>query len=91
VAGYDASVLGGHARRAFTAGIISEEDAWKVINFATQLAKQSFSSWEEFAKSYILGFTLDIKDRKDGFQDEMYHLHKQILENPESPWKTIKW
>ncbi len=91
VAGYDASVLVGHARRAFTAGIISEEDAWKVINFATQLARAHFSSWEDFAKSYILGFTLDIRDRKDGFLEEMYHLYKQVLEKQESPWNTINW
>jgi len=91
VAAYDASVLVGHARRAFTAGLISEEDAWKVINFATQLAKENFSSWEEFAKSYILGFTLDIRDRKDGYLEEMYHLYKQVLESPESPWNTIDW
>lgn len=91
VAAYDASVLVGHARRAYTAEIISEEDAWKVINFATQIARENFSSWEDFAKSYVLGFTLDIRDRKDGFLEEMYHLYPQVLENQESPWKTISW
>ncbi len=91
VAAYDASLLVGHARRAFTAGIISEQEAWKVINFATQLAIDNFSSWEEFGKSYVLGFALDIRDRKDGFLDEMYHLYKQVLENPKSPWNTIDW
>jgi len=91
VAAYDASVLVGHARRAFTAGIISEQEAWEVINFATQLAKGNFSSWEDFGKSYILGFTLDIRDRKDGFLDEMYHLYQQVLEKSDSPWNTIKW
>ncbi|MFT4661467.1 MAG: hypothetical protein ACI8XB_001744 [Patiriisocius sp.] len=91
VAGYDASVLVGHARRAFTANVITEAEAWEVIDFATKLAKENFSSWEEFGKSYVLGFTLDIKDRKDGFQDETYHLYSQVVENPESPWNTINW
>lgn len=91
VAGYDASLLIGHARRAYTYDIISEEEAWKVINFATQLAKENFSSWEEFAKSYILGFSLDIRDRKDGYLEEMYNLYAQVLDNPNSPWNTIKW
>ncbi len=91
VAAYDASVLVGHARRAYTAEIISEEDAWKVINFATQLAKEHFSSWEDFAKSYVLGFTLDIRDRKDGYLEEMYDLYAQLLANPNSPWNTIEW
>jgi hypothetical protein len=91
VAAYDSSLLVGHARRAYTAGIINEEEAWKVIDFATQLAKENFSSWEDFGKSYILGFTLDIRDRKDGYLDEMYDLYAQTLENPNSPWNTIKW
>ena len=91
VAAYDVSVLIGHARRAYTYEIISEEEAWEVIGFATKLAKENFSSWEEFAKSYILGFTLDIKDRKDGYLEEMYGLYTQILENPNSPWNTINW
>jgi len=91
VAGYDSSLLIGHARRAFTANLISEQEAWKVINFATQLAKENFSSWDEFAKSYILGFTLDIRDVKDGFHEEMYHLCTQVKENSMSPWNTINW
>ena len=91
VVGYDASVLIGHARRAFTANLVSEQEAWKVINFATQLAKENFSSWDEFAKSYILGFTLDIRDKKDGFLEEMYHLYSQVKENSMSPWNTLNW
>lgn len=91
VAAYDASVLVGHARRAFTAKIISEQEAWEVINFAKELAIRNFSSWEEFGKSYVLGFTLDIRDRNDGFKEEMYHLYSQVLENPDSPWNTIQW
>ncbi len=91
VTAYDASILVGHARRAYSASLISKEEAWKVINFAMQLAKNDFSSWEEFGKSYILGFTLDIKDRKDGYHEEHYHMFKQVVENPESPWNNIEW
>lgn len=91
IAAYDSSVLVGHARRAFTAELISEQEAWKVINFATKLAKENFSSWDEFAKSYILGFTLDIRDRKDGFLEEMYNMYAQVKENQSSPWNTINW
>ena len=91
VAAYDASIMVGHARRAFTANLISEQEAWKVINFATQLARNNFSSWEEFSKSYILGFTLDIRDRKDGYHEEHYHIYKQVIEDSNSPWNTIQW
>ena len=91
VIAYDVSILVGQARRAYTAEIITEEEALKVIDFATQLARNTFSSWDEFATSYILGFTLDIRDRKDGYLEEMDDLFKQVKENPLSPWNTINW
>lgn len=91
VAGYDASILVGQARRAFTAGLISEEEAWKVIEFATALARKHFTSWEEFGKSFILGFTLDIRDQKDGYLEDMYHLYGQVVNDSRSPWNTVAW
>lgn len=91
VAAYDACVLIGQARMAFTAEIISEREAWKVINFATQLAKENFSSWEAFGKSYILGFTLDIRHEHKAAIKETQHLYKQVLASPLSPWNQIDW
>ena len=91
-AAYDASILVGHARRAFTAGIITEQEAWKVIDQATEIAKNYFSSWEEFGKSHILGFTLDMRVKKNkAYTEEYYHIYKQVVENPNSPWHKIKW
>lgn len=91
IVAYDAAILVGQARKAFTANIISEEDAWKVINFATQLAKENFSSWEEFGKSFIIGFAFDQQHRERSYREEVYHIYKQVLENPKSPWNTINW
>ncbi|MEM9143397.1 MAG: DUF1266 domain-containing protein [Bacteroidota bacterium] len=91
VAGYDAAVLVGQARKAFTAEIITEAEAWKVIAFARELALKHFSSWEEFGKSFILGFELDMRDSYQEYKDEVFHLYKQVLENDNSPWKTITW
>lgn len=91
VAGYDAAVLVGQARKAYTADLISEEDAWKVINFAKGLALQHFSSWEEFGKSFALGFALDMKADYKAYKEEVYHIYKQVVESPQSPWNTIDW
>ncbi len=91
IAGYDAAVLVGQARKAFTGNIISEEEAWKVINFAKDLATRHFSSWEDFGKSFALGFALDMKADYHTYKEEVYHLYKQVLVNPDSPWNTIKW
>ncbi len=91
VAGYDAAVLVGQARKAYTGNLISEEEAWKVINFAKALALQHFSSWEDFGKSFALGFAIDMSANSNTYKEEVFHLYKQVLESPDSPWNTIKW
>lgn len=91
VVGYDAAVLVGQARKAYTGNIISEEEAWKVINFAKELALEHFPSWEDFGKSFALGFALDMRADYHTYKEEVYHLYKQVLENPESPWNTLNW
>jgi len=91
VAGYDAAVLAGQARKAYTGNLISEEEAWKVLNFAKELALQHFSSWEDLGKSFAIGFALDMRADYNTYKEEVYHIYKQVLENPESPWNIIKW
>ncbi len=91
IVGYDAAMLVGQARKAFTANLITEEEAWEVINFATQLAKEHFSSWKDFGKSFIIGFAFDQQHRERSYREEVYHIHKQVIENPMSPWNTISW
>ncbi|WP_108424795.1 DUF1266 domain-containing protein [Flagellimonas amoyensis] len=91
VAGYDAAILVGQARKAYTAGLISEKDAWKVIHFAKALALQHFSSWEEFGKSFAIGFFLDMKSDYNPHKEQIYHVYKQVMEHPDSPWNTLDW
>jgi len=91
ILGYDAGTLVGQARKAYTANLITEAEAWKVINFASELALKHFSSWEEFGKSFIIGFAFDQQHREKSYRAEVYHLYKQTLENPLSPWNTKAW
>lgn len=91
VAGYDAAVLVGQARKAYTAQIITEDEAWKVINFASELARQHFSSWEDFGKSFAIGFDLDMREDYNSYKEEVFHIYKQVIENSNSPWNTINW
>ncbi|WP_435261636.1 DUF1266 domain-containing protein [Tenacibaculum sp. nBUS_03] len=91
IVGYDAAMLVGQARKAYTTDIITEQDAIKVMKFARELVVKHFSSWEEFGKSFILGFSFDQQHREAYYRQEIYHLYKQVLENPNSPWNTINW
>lgn len=91
IAAFDVVMLIEHTRFAYTAELISKQEAWEVIDVATQLAKEHFSSWEEFGKSYLLGISIDLGDIDRNYVYQIYHLYKQVQENPESLWNTINW
>jgi len=91
--GYDVAIAIGQARRAFTAELISEQEAWDIINIATDLAKEKFNSWEDFGRSHMIGYALDVYKLKGwaDYYEEYNHLYKSIKENTDSPWNTIEW
>jgi len=91
--GYDVGMAIGQARRAFTAELISEKEAWDIINTATELAKQNFTSWDDFGKSHMIGYALDVYKLKGwtDYYQEYIHLYKSIKENADSPWNTLEW
>lgn len=92
--GWDISNLIGQARRAFTAQLITEEEAWDIIGRATEMAKENFNSWEEFGKSMIIGFTIDMFKRKDieaHYLEDSVRIYKLTVTDPSSPWNTIEW
>jgi len=91
IVGYDAGTLVGQARKAYTANLITEDEAIKVINFARELVLNLFSSWEEFGKSFILGFAFDQQHRERSYREEVYNMYKQTIESDQSPWNTINW
>ncbi|PCE66060.1 DUF1266 domain-containing protein [Sediminicola luteus] len=91
IIGYDAATLVGQARQAYTTGIITEDEAFKVLQFAKDLATTHFSSWEDFGKSFIIGFAIDQSHRDAAFREEVYHLYKQVVAHPNSPWNTLIW
>ena len=92
--GWDISNLVGQARRAYTVGLISEEEAWEIIGKATNMAKEKFNSWEEFGKSMIIGFSIDMFKRKDieaHYFEDCLRIYKLTMTDPKSPWNTISW
>ncbi|MFV0539878.1 MAG: DUF1266 domain-containing protein [Aestuariibaculum sp.] len=89
--GWDISNLVGQARRAFTANLISEAEAWEIINKATQMAKNNFNSWEDFGRSQLIGMTMDFYGKDNGYCKEYIQLYRNILTKPDSPWNTIAW
>ncbi|MDG1334175.1 MAG: DUF1266 domain-containing protein [Crocinitomicaceae bacterium] len=91
---WDICNLVGQARRAFTAELISEKEAWDVIGKATAMAKENFNSWEDFGRSLSIGFALDMYKHpmygEDYFKDYLRYC-KGTVSDAKSPWNTISW
>jgi hypothetical protein len=64
---WDISVLIGQARRAYTAGLVSELEALQTIERAKQMAVKNFNSWKDFGRSQVIGMALDYYRQDDDF------------------------
>jgi len=88
VVGWDAGRLIFIARLCYDAKYIDEEEAWSYIDVAYAQAQKAFKSWNELAKSYVIGrFIWRGKDADDGMQ----YLADNLVNKPNSPWKQVEW
>ena len=88
VTGWDTGRLIFIARLCCDAKYIEEEEAWSYIDVGYAQAQSAFKSWDELAKSYVIGrFVWGGKDANDGMQI----LANDLLEKPKSPWKQVAW
>jgi hypothetical protein len=88
VLGWDAGRLVFIARLCYDARYISEQQAWEYIDEACRKVWREFHSWDELAKSYLIGrFIWGGKDADDG----MDSLADDLLHKPKSPWNNVPW
>lgn len=79
-------------KHAFYNNLIKEEEAWNLLKENGDLIKQSFTSWENFGLSYLVGSqywnrkTLNIASMKEAKSNITY-----LLSNKNSPWFNIDW
>ncbi len=89
VVGWDCGRLNFLSRLCYDAGFITEEQAWYFINSAYDLAQKTFNSWDDFAKSYVIGRAM--WGGKDNHNSGIASIAYYMLTDPKSPWKQIKW
>jgi hypothetical protein len=88
VVGWDVGRLVFIARLCYDAKYITEQEAWEYIDAAYEQAQSAFQSWEELAKSYVIGrFVWKGKDADDGVQA----IAENLVNKPNSPWKQVAW
>ena len=76
------------ARWGYTAGLLSEEEAWQAIMLAAQDSQRIFDSWEEFGTSYLVGRRF--WSPTDSGHDEAKKMYETLLA-PDGSWTHCKW
>lgn len=87
VAAWDTDRLVTVARWCYSAGYITEDEAWNYINKAVSIAQSSFDSWEEYYISCAYGRAIAY----DGDIDELIGTGKTLFKNSNSVWKKYNF
>lgn len=89
VVGWDAGRLCFISRACCEMGYITEDEAWKYIDIAYEMAHSSFSSWRDMAMSYVIGRSL--WGGKSAYNSVMKDTAEELLTDEKSPWKRYSW
>ena len=76
-------------RWALHAGYLSEEEMWQVMQVAADTAREHFSSWEEYGRSFAFGRGVWHGDEEDC--QTAWEIVTALLEEETSPWQQIPW
>lgn len=76
-------------RWAYLCGYVTEEEMWHIMQVGAEVARQEFSSWQEFGLSYTLGRGVWHDDTDDC--DTAYEIASLLLGRDDSPWRQIAW
>jgi hypothetical protein len=87
--GWDSGRLVFLARLCYDAGYISKQEAWDFIESANIMARKTFTSWNDYAKSYVLGRGMwgGAQSANQGIAS----IAEYLLEVPNSPWVQMSW
>ena len=85
VLAWDAGRLNFIGRLCFEQKYISESECMECINAAYEMTKNVYTSWHDYAHSYVLGRTLSMGTTN------MIGLAEELLTDSKSPWSYIKW
>ena len=83
----------------YTAGYLSEQEAWRVIMSVAQTLQRAFKSWDQMGEDYLAGRAMWVGLMKQNAQNPIfdpgrYQAIYELLINKNdqnSPWTRIPW
>ena len=91
LAAWDYSRYVSLCRWGYTGGYFTEEEAWTHILAAARTVQPLFSSWEEFAENYYVGYRFYSLTSWLEDSGSRYLYLQQMLHDPDSPWVQLPW
>lgn len=76
-------------RCCFDAGYISDEEAWRYIFNARSLSQKVYTSWEEFARGYVIGRAMWSGNTMS--LTGIIEIAQGLLQDDASPWVQCKF
>ncbi len=78
-------------RQGYSAGYVTEKEAWALILPVARKLQATFDSWADLGENYLIGRDFWSEERAKGEGKQFEYLYKNLLNDPASPWKTIPW
>jgi hypothetical protein len=89
--GWDYSRYINLCRWAYMVGYITGEEAWQMIMPVAEMLQNTFDSWEDLGRNYIIGreFWSREQTEKNGYMYE--DAYQRLIDMPSSPWNKYPW
>jgi hypothetical protein len=91
ISGWDYGVAICLSRWGYCCGYLTEKESWYFIKLIGTAMKNEFNSWQDFGKSYYVGWNFMPEPQKKFSSNQFEETYKRFLNSTESPWKKIQW
>lgn len=76
---------------SYFVGYITEEEAWRMILPVAQLLQNTFDSWEDLGRNYLIGREFWSLERTRANGERYVQAYDWLCSDPASPWLNISW
>ncbi len=77
------------ARWGYLSGYFTLEEMYKLMEEVAETVKKTFSSWEEYGRSFAFGRGIWHVDESDC--ETAWEVIQALLNNENSPWVRLAW